>query len=812
MIQITHAVRSHVKRPAATVVIVLVLALGVAATSVSFSLVNGFFVRPIAIPDPGRFVRLYSAYPQGEPYFTFSYPDFRDMRALATTFAAAAAEQPEPFIVARSGAPERLWAELVSDGYFPALGLAPSLGRFFTFSEDAVPGGDAVVVLSHGLWTRLFGRRVDAIGDRILLNGQSFQVIGVAPQRFGGTTLGFTSELWIPAAAEPRVRLDRTVPQRGARGWFGMARLQPGVGVGEARAALDTLARQLQRAYTDTNSGVGFTALPESEGRIFPMLRGRILAGALVTVAVAGLVLVVTCANVAGLLLVRARSRRREIGIRIALGASRGQVIAQLMAEAAVLAGAAGAVGLVLSWQLTSFLATVRLAIARGAPASVDVSMDVRVLTGSVIAVGAMGLLFGLVPALDASRTDVITSLKDGPGTPAEGASGLLRRLLVGLQVALATVLLATGGLFLRSLMNAQQIDLGFEPRAVVEASLDVRAHRLAPAALDAFWQHLVREIRGMPGVESASLAARLPLDLGLTRIALGPEGFQPPPNQPWPAVEFARVDTDYFRTLRIPLLDGRDFVEDDGPRSPQVAIVNDVAAHLFWPGAASVVGRVVVAPNAERWRVVGVARRSKYFSIGEAPRPYVYFPVRQGGGHSLTMVARVAGDTSAALRAIAARLRSLDPMSPPYDTSTMSARVAVALAPASGGTAALAIVGLLALVLTSLGLYGVVAQTIAGRTYEIAVRRALGANDLHVIGLVAGQVMALVVGGIAAGLAASVGGARLLRALLYGVTAADPLVFAIAPIVLVAVCTAAALVPARRAVRISAAHALRCE
>jgi predicted permease len=808
---LTFAVRTHAKRPAATLVIIATLAIGIAATSISFSLVNGFFIRPIPIQQPERFVRLYNAYKHGDPYFTFSYADFRDMRALRSVFADAAAEQPVPFSLGTAGAAERVWGELVSEGYFRVLGVTPALGRVFAPSEDAVPGGDAAVVLSHGLWMRLFGGRPGVVDERVLINGHSFRVIGVAPDRFGGTTLGFVADLWMPAAAERRIHSTDTLTPRGLRGWFGMARLNSGVGVVQARAALDALAGRLQHEYPETNTGVGFAALPESEGRIFPLLRGTILSGSVVTVVVAMLVLVITCANVAGLLLVRASARRTEIGVRLALGATRGRIIAQLLIESAVLAIAAGALGLVLSWKLTELMAAIRVTVARGVPASVDVSLDARVLAGSCLVIVVAGVLFGLMPALDASRTDLVTSLKDGPGSGPRSRNAS-RRMLVTLQVAVSMVLLAGGGLFLRSLQHARHIDLGFDPQRVVTTSLDVSVHGYSPPASSAFWQRLLDEVRRLPGTDSASLAARLPLDLGLMRVALGPDGYRPSGDESWPMTEFARVDTDYFRTLRIPLVDGRDFTDRDRPQSPDVIIVNDVVARLFWPGAASVVGRCVVAPTGERYEVVGVARRSKYFSVGEDPRPYVYLPLRQGNARAMSIVARVSGDPGTRLRAMIAKVRDLDPAVPQFDATTMVDRVTLSLAPASGGATALGIVGVLALVLTSLGLYGVIAQTVSRRTYEIGVRRALGAQDRDVAWLVVGQAIVLVCAGVALGLIAGLGSARLLRTLLYGVNLADPVVFGVAPLVLMAVSVAAAWLPTWRALRINAATALRYE
>jgi putative ABC transport system permease protein len=808
---VAFALRTHAARPGATLVIVCTLALGIAATSVSFSVVNGFFVRPLPIHEPERFVRLYNSYKRADPYFTFSYPDFVDMRALRDVFVGAVAEQPEAFTVQIGGVPERVWGDLISERYFTVLGLKPAVGRFLADGDESPQGGEPVVVLGYGLWRRAFGGRPDVVGARLLVNGRTFRVIGVAPERFTGTILGFVADLWIPASAERQIRAREERTERGYRGWFGMARLQPNVGITQARAALDALAERLQRDYPGTNAGVGFTALPESEGRIFPLLRGSVLGASAVTTVVAVLVLIIACANVSGLLLVRATARRTEMAVRLALGASRRRIVAQLLTESAVLAAAAGAIGLALSWKLTELVAAYRLTIARGAPVSVDVTLDARVALSSALVIVAAALIFGLMPALEAARSDVIPALKSAPASGGSSRAWL-RTALVALQIAVSTMLLAGCGLFLRSFAHARQIDLGFEPDHVITASIDLSAHAYSDAESRTTWRRIIREVRQMPGVEAASMAARMPLDLGLTRMELGPDGYQPTPGQAWPQTEFARVETDYFRTMRIPLLDGRDFSDRDRDESPAVIIVNDVVARQFWPKAPSAVGKTIATPGGERFAVIGVARRSKYFSIGEEPKRYVYFPLQQGAARTMTIAARVAGDPGGRVQALVARLHAIDPLVPIYDVTTMAERVAVSMAPASGGAAALAIVGLLALVLTSLGLYGIVAQTVSRRTYEIGVRRALGAQDRDIATLVLGSAMALVIGGLAAGLVAAFGGARLLRTLLYAVDAGDPIVFAVTPAVLVGVCAVAAALPTWRAIRISAARALRYE
>jgi predicted permease len=372
--------------------------------------------------------------------------------------------------------------------------------------------------------------------------------------------------------------------------------------------------------------------------------------------------------------------------------------------------------------------------------------------------------------------------------------------------------LLAGGGLFLRSLQNARHIDLGFNPDHVVTSSVDVSLRAYSPEEGNRFWQRLLDGVRRLPRTESASLSARLPLDLGISMQMIAPEGYQPPEGRGWPSTEVATVGTQYLRTLGTPLLEGREFTDRDTASSPKVIILNDVLAHQFWPNE-SAIGRHVVNASGLRYEVVGVARRSKYFSIGEEPKPYAYFPLLQGAARAMTVVARASGGEAATyLREIGDVVRHLDPVVPVYDVTTMAERVAMSMSPTTGSATALGIVGVIALALTALGLYGVVAQTVAHRTYEIGVRRALGAQDRNVAWLVVGQAMALVVLGMVGGLGAGLGSAHLLQRFLYGVEAFDPLVFGLAPLVLIAMCVLASSLPTRHALRISAAAALRYE
>lgn len=795
------AARTQLKTPAVTLAVVLTLAFGIAANNVAFSLVNGFFLRPLPVEEPQQLVRIYTSYASGLQYFTLSYPDYADIRNLSAVFSGVLVEQPVPVSLGVPGSNERVWGQLVAGGYFSLLGVRPAAGRFFTPEEEEARGADPIVVLSYGLWQRRFGGSRSVLGETVILNGRPCKVIGVAADSFHGVTLGLLPELWRPASRDPS-------ENRGGRGFFGVGRLQPGVTIDQARAALDLLARQLQQSYPGTNRGIRFAVLSEAEGRVHPMFRGSLLGFSGVLAAVAGLLLLVACANVAGILLVRAASRRKEIGIRLALGATRGRVVRQLLTESACLSLLAGGVGLGLACTVTRVLSAVHLPTR--VPLFIDLGLDARVLGFSLVVTVATGVLFGLAPAFEGSRLDLVTMLKD-----ANVARGLrlarLRSALVAAQVALAMVLLIGGGLFLRSLQSAHRVDVGFEPRGVVTASLDLGLQGYSRADARQFWRRLVERVAALPQAQSVSLASTVPFELNITTMSLAPEGYQPPADGGWPSIDWAIVDSGYFATMRVPLLEGRDFSEHDTDAAPSIVIVNDVLARQFWPGK-SAVGRRLTTRAGQGHTVIGVTRRTKYLTLGEAPKPYVYFPLNQSDARAMTVLVRGAGDPTTLLRGVRETVRAMGETVPLYNVTTMSAHVDTALVPATSGAMALSIIGLVALAITSLGLYGTMAQTVSRRTYEIGVRRALGARDGDVVLLVVRQTMLLMLLGLAAGEVLGFVGSGLLSSLLYGVGASDALVFSFAPLVLTLVSVVACWVPASRAIRIDAARALRDE
>jgi predicted permease len=447
--------------------------------------------------------------------------------------------------------------------------------------------------------------------------------------------------------------------------------------------------------------------------------------------------------------------------------------------------------------------------IARGAAVGFDPAFDWRVLAASIAVTVLATLVFGLAPALEGSRLDLVAVLRQHDGRGG-GRAAWPRRLFLAAQVVVSMALLAAAGLCVRSLINGRAIDLGFDPTGVVTTSVDIGGHG-GPGDPARFWSTLLDDVKRLPHIESASLTYRLPLEFGMVTRPIGPDGFQPADGRPWPTTEFSAIGTGFFETLRIPLLDGRDFTERDYRPGAQVVILNDVLATRLWPDGQAV-GRFVATPDGERLQVVGIARRSKYFSIGESPKAYMFIPFSAGGPRAMTIVARGSADAQHNLQVITSLVRRHDPFAALYEVGLLSSRVDTALAPTTGAASSLSLVGAFALALTALGLFGGVAHAVGRRTYEIGVRRALGASGGSIMRLVAGETMALVAAGLAAGMVLSVVAARATAAFLYEVDPLDPVALGVSPLLLLAVCMAAVWLPTWRALRINAAAALRHE
>jgi predicted permease len=781
------------RKPGFTLTATLVLALGIGASAVVISFVNSILLRPLPVSEPERLVRLYTTYASGPRYFTLGPSDYLHAAGLRQVFSGVLADEPAPVHFRASGRQERVWAYNVSGNYFTVLGLQPAQGRFFRADEAGAP----VVVLSHGFWRRRFGGDPRIIGTTVALGTQAFTVVGVTPKGFHGVNVGLRPELFVPVR----------VQDRGERGYFVMARLQPGVVVEEARAALDVLARQLEESGPVSRRGITFSVLPELEGGVHPLARDAFVAfGATLATAV-GLMLLLACANVAGLLLARAVSRRREIAVRLAVGASRGRIVRQLLIESGSLWLIAGASGTGLAIAAMRVLAATPLPTDR--PLFVDVGVDGRVLAFTMGATALTGIVFGLAPALDATRRDIIGSLRESGR--ALGFRSPLRSTLVAGQVGLCVVLLVGTGLAVRSLSNAHRIDLGFDAQGVAMATLDLELQGYDDRRAASFWRELAARVSAERGVDSVGFTNRVPFELNIIRLPVAaPEAA----DRGLPSVDFAVVDRGYFETMRIPLREGRVFAENDHAGPPEV-VINETLARQLWPGRGALDRSLMAGGSA--YRVVGLVKDGKYLTLGEEPTPFVFLPFRGEGSSAMTVLVRVAPRASPDdLASILARLRQeiarLDPELPAHNLKTLREHLAIALVPVRVGASVLGLFGGLALLLACVGLYGLLASAVAHRTHEIGIRRALGARDRDVFGLVVRQAMAPVLAGLGGGLGLGLVVSPLMGSLLYGIGPADPVAHAGAVLVLLLTAAVACGLPASRATRVEPMSALREE
>lgn len=804
------ALRSVRSRPGLFVAAVLCLSLGIGANTATFSFVNAFLLRPPpAVERPDELVRLYTSYESGLQWGSLSYQDYIDVRDGADVFSGVVAEQFLPVSLVTDEGAERLFGTLASRNYFAVLEVEPVLGRGFLTDAQAPFGGDEGVVLGHALWQRRFGGRRDVLGEPIGINGEQLTVVGVAPPGFQGTTTAIATDLWVSVELRDRLGggLFGSLDRRGNRSLQPVARLAPGVTVGQAQAAMDTLLESLRSEYPDSYEGTRFTVLPGQEGALHPMYRGAFAGFLSLLTALVGLVLLVTCANVGGLLLARATGRMREVGIRVALGADRMRLLRQLLSESLLLALVAGAVGLVVA-RLTVLALLRAYPPPEEFPVLLHVPLDGRVLAFTVLLSLGTVLLFGLLPSLQAVRTDVVSALKEGGA--ALGGRARARSALVVTQVALSLVLLVAAGLFLRSLERSRLLDPGFDTAGAIVASLDPSLNGYSREEARRLYDDLLERVRALPGVETASLTMFTPFSLGRSQTSLRPEGFEVPPGENPPLFDYNVVDVGYFDAVGMPLVEGRAFRLRDDADAPPVVIVNEALARRYWPDETAL-GKGFRAGEA-RYEIVGVARTAKYFSLGEDPVPYVYFPFRQRYRGSMTLHVRTAGAPAALAPLLRREMASLDPELPLYGVRPIEDQLEMAFLPTRLGAGALVVFGAMAALLGATGLYSILAWAVGQRRREIGVRIALGAGSDDVMTLVMRQGLVLVAAGLAVGALLVLLLSRPLGDLLYGVSGLDVGTLGVVALLLLAVAVAACVVPARRATRIDPAGALRAE
>ncbi|MDQ3518972.1 MAG: ABC transporter permease, partial [Gemmatimonadota bacterium] len=708
-----YALRTLIKNPGFTAVAVITLGLGIGANTAIFSLINALLLRPPAhVSQPERLVALYTSDFSGPRFGTSSYPDFVDFRTQASdVLADVTAQTARPMSLSTGSENTRAFGQIVTGNYFRVLGTTPALGRGFLPDEDITPGEKAVVVISHDLWQRAYAGDPGVVGRTLRLNGTTFSIIGVAPAGFSGMLRGVATDLWVPIMMSQMVGGGQeTFTNRGDRGLFLTARLKPGATPQQAQSRFAVIAGQLHDAYPDSwtdmsENGRVITAVPERETRILPQVRTPALAGMGLLMAVVGLVLLICCANVANLLLARASARHREIAIRVALGASRGRLLRQLLTESALLAGAGAALGMLIAIWTTD----IAMAFKPPLPVTIqiDLSPDARVLAFVVIVAVITGIIFGLVPAMRASRPDLIPALK--AETVRAGVAGRrfgLRNILVVTQVTVSFVLLIVAGLFIRSLRNATTMDTGFNSNNLALATADLSLHSYTEARGRAFYADLEERVRALPGVRSTSLARSVPLGLSFDRAGIQIPGRERKPGED---MEFGwnAVGPDYFPMMEIPMDRGRSFNKQDRPGSAAVAVVNETFAKHFWPGE-SALGKTF-SNGRSTMEIVGVARDSKYGSLAEESRPFFYVAYEQQYDPGMTLQVRTVNDPAQMLAAIRREVRALD-SSLPMQIITMDDHLAVSLLPQRVGATLLGVFGLLGLGLAAVGLYGVMA------------------------------------------------------------------------------------------------------
>lgn len=796
------------RNPTFTGIAVLTLALGIGLNTAVFSVIEALLLRPMpAVRASDELVQIYRHWP-GMEHGSSSPPNWMDLRGRTTdVFEGLATWSYTPLSVSANGASQRVFGQIVSANYFSVLGATAQKGRLFVADEDRNPGAHPVVVLSHATWQTMFGGDPAIVGKTIILNGTQWEIVGVSQPDLRSPIPVVAPAMWVPL-----MQIDQAAPdRRGALEFRGnnfmnlIARVRPGVTTAQVRDRLNAIQQQLIAEYPDTYRNSGWTVVPQSEAGIHPTMRTAQVGLSAVVMGVVVMLLLIACVNVANLFLARARDRWREMAVRLSLGAQRATLIRQLLIESLVFAAVAGAAGLAIAAFSMSLLNRIQL------PMDINFTPDLRlsmpVLGFTLLATLVTGALFGIAPALQATRPSLIPTLKGE--APAGDSRSRASKTLVVAQMALSLVLLVGAGLFLRNLQAATTIDKGFVGGNMLLADFDLGLQGYEPARARQFQQQLVDRLSQSPNVTGASLSATLPLGLNNSDSRVTIPGYAPAADEDM-SVRWDKVSTDYFRTMGIRLTSGRPFVAADDSTAPRVVVVNQRFVERFWPGQEAV-GKTFRTRGQDRV-VVGVVPTGKYQSLGEAPRAFMFFPILQDPDNSFTLELRTRDDPSLVVATLRSEVAALDPNLPVSNVRTMDSHLGLTLLPARLAGGALAVFGVLGLILASVGIYGVMSYSVAQRTREIGIRMAIGAPRGEVVGLVMKQGLWLVAIGGGIGIAAALGASQLLRGILYGSSAVDPLTFIGVPLLLTAVAALAIWVPARRAASVDPVTAIKSE
>ena len=801
---IRYGIRSLAKRPGFTAVTIITLALGIGANTTVFTLMDAVLLRSLPVRNANEIVEIATRTTGGGLHPDFSYPLYAAMRDSNSELAGMIAYADSSFGLSAGDQTERLRGEYVSANYFDVLGVRPSIGSAFAL-DDERPGAQQVAVISYALWNRRFGGDPSVLQKTIALNGRTFSVIGVAPRTFSGLVRGMRADVWITL---PHVAELEASPERMAavtNSWLALVgRLKPQFTIQQVQALMT--ARLPSGFEAARGSGSWELVLTKAAGGndVYVAELSRPLTMLFVAVC---LILAIACANIAGLMLVRAQARGREIGIRLALGASRLRIIRQLLTESLLLAIAGGALGLIIAIWTTDFASGLRTTI--GGALTLDVSLNNRVLIFNLAVSVLTVLWFGLAPALKATRLDLVPVLKDATNMSRRRRRPSAHSVLVVTQVTLALVLLASAGLFLQSVRNLRSIDKGFSGDKVLAMSLDMELQGYDKNRAKNFYAAVLDNVSTLPGLQSVTLASSLPVTAGGMRLQR-PENFTKPAVNERISIDIVRIAPRFFETIGLPLLRGRDFGALDTEKSTPTIIVNEAMAQKFWPDADPV-GRTF-NEGETTFEVVGVARETKYRNLREGSRMTMYRPLAQFYSSGVNLLVRTTSDPAPMAPTIQNRLRSLEPALAVFNVRTLSEHVDRSLYAERMESLLLTVFSVLALVLTALGIYGVIAFTVAQRTREVGIRMALGAQKKDVLKLILIRGMVLAAWGVGLGLIGCYWLSRLVSNQLYGVSAHDPATLVTVAALLIAVALSASYIPARRATKVDPLVALRYE
>ncbi len=818
-----YGARKLLKNPGFTLIAVLTLALGIGAVAAIFSVVDAILWRPLPAHRPERLVALYTSAGDGAGYRPLSYTDYSYYRDNQKSFQGLAAYVRVPLNWREGDRVERIGSELVAGSFFGVLGLQAADGRLFTVEDDRTLGAHPVAVISHRLWLRRFKSDPGVIGRTLNLNNYDYTIIGVAPAGYSSPLLdwGKQPDVWLPMMMQPQA-LPRggdidVLRDRDARWLMVIGRLKDGINFTQAETEIRTLAARIETAWPRHNAGRKGILLPASQARFWPEYRREITRLLTMLGVLAALVLLVACFNVANLLLARAAGRRKETGIRLALGAGRWRLARQWLTEGLLLALLGAGAGLLLAQWLNQLLLAFKPPFPPPQTFTLDLPLDARALGFTLLLAVVTGVGFGLIPALQASKPDVIPSLKDESGS--EGGRRRwfnLRNALVVAQVALSLVLLLGAGLFIRSLQRARSFDLGFKPDNVLTFSFNLQLQGYDEARGREFFPRIVERLERLPGVQAVSTVNFLPLGFMARGSPVAPDGRDLPPRER-PVAGYFAVGLRYFETIGTPLLRGRDFTPQDTATAPSVAIISEGLARRLWPNEDALGKRLRLmgGPNEPSSEIVGIAGDAKnliFRSLDQPAPPVLYRPFAQSYSARMSLVVRTSGDPQRLIPAVRREVAALDEDLPPHEMQPLAENVALALWSSRTGAGVLSIFGLLGLALAAIGIYGVMSYAVAARTREIGVRMALGAQARDVLKLVVGQGLALTLIGTVIGLTLAFAVTRLLASFLYGVSATDAVTFAGVSFFLIGVALAACYLPARRATKVDPLASLRHE